>query len=161
LLKRVISVNRVRVLNIVLAVFDYVFLLDPGLKSTFTQNKSCRSSFPLQLLSWANFKLLCEIMSFGWSNRVKIEHSSPVHHCASSDAHTGTVAAGELSKRRRAGDPRPPRTPFLSVHGPWMLLVRSFLLPRAHVELKQSCATARPAGHPLVAPLQFLAPKPP
>jgi len=110
--------------------------------------------------------LLYEIMCFGRSNRVKtfvkIEHSSsPVHHCASSDAHTGAVAAGELSTRHRAGDPRPPHMPFLSVRGPWMLLVHSFLLPRTHVELKQSCATTRRNGHPLVAPLRFLAPKPP
>src|SRR6185312_13768413 len=73
-LKRIISVNRVRVLNIVLAVFDYVFLLDPSSKSIFAQKQSCRPSLPLQLLFWPNFKLLCENYSFG---RSKIESVLP------------------------------------------------------------------------------------
>ena len=47
--------------------FDPVFLIDPSLKSTFVQNKSCRSSLPLQLLFWPNFKLPYKIWSFNQS----------------------------------------------------------------------------------------------
>ena len=66
-LSDVISVNRVRVLNIDLAVFGHIFLLDPSLKSTFAPNQSCRPSLPLQLLFWPNFKLQYEILSFSRS----------------------------------------------------------------------------------------------
>ena len=70
-LSNVISVNRVRIVNIDLATFDLVFLPNPSLKSTFVQNKSCRSSLPLQLLFWPNFKFLYQSLSFGRSNASK------------------------------------------------------------------------------------------
>src|SRR6185312_9899289 len=60
-------------LNIVLAVFVYVYLLNPSSKSTFVQNKSCKSSLPLQLLFWSNLKLLYENLSFRRSNASQIE----------------------------------------------------------------------------------------
>ena len=62
--------------------FDPVFLIDPSLKSTFVQNKSCRSSLPLQLLFWPNFTLPYKIWSFNQSklsqNRSK---RSPCFSC--------------------------------------------------------------------------------
>ena len=63
--------------------FDRVFLPDPGLKSTFAQNKSCRPSIPLQLLFWPNFKFLYESLSFGWSNASKNRSKFVEPHCSS------------------------------------------------------------------------------
>ena len=98
--KFVISVNRVRDLIFVLAVFDLVFVLDLSFKSTSTQNESCRSSFPLQLLFWPNFMFPYQILSFRWSKsgqtRVQfiqwVHCSSPVLSYA---AHTAALATGE------------------------------------------------------------------
>jgi len=67
-LKFVVNANRVRLVNIYLAVFDLVFVLDLSSKSTSAQNESCRSSFSLQLLFWPNFKFLYEKLSFNLSN---------------------------------------------------------------------------------------------
>ena len=72
-LKFVVNANRVRIVNIYLAVFDLVFVLDPSSKSTSAQNESCSSYFPLQLLFWPNFKLLYEIWTFNWSNSSQID----------------------------------------------------------------------------------------
>ena len=71
-LSDVISVNRVLVLNIDIAAFDRVFLHDSMLKSTFAQNKSSRSSLPLQLLFWPTFRSLYEILSFNRSKSSQI-----------------------------------------------------------------------------------------
>ena len=68
--------------------FDPVFLSDPSFKSTFAQNKSCRSYRTLQLLFWPNFKCPYEISSFGRSNASQFQSNeitvpslfSPVHH---------------------------------------------------------------------------------
>ena len=79
-------------LNIILAVFDYVFLLNSSLKSTFAQNESCRSSFALQLLFWSNFKFIYRILSFGRSNASQFRSKrTQFFSCAplcSPDAHT-------------------------------------------------------------------------
>ena len=119
-LSDVISVNRVRVLNINLAVFDRVFLPNQSLKSTFAQNKSCRSSLPLQLLFWPNFKFQYEIWSFGRSNFGQI-NSNEFNSVTvlSSDAvrapmpSTGN-SAGDATCRPSANLARRARTPPLS-----------------------------------------------
>ena len=67
----VFSVNRVRAVNIDLAVFEHIFLSNPSSKSTFVQQQSCGSSLPLQLLFWPNFMFLYENLSFEWSKLSK------------------------------------------------------------------------------------------
>ena len=47
--------------------FDLVFVLDLSSKSISTQNESCRSFIPLQLLFWPKFMFPYEKLSFGWS----------------------------------------------------------------------------------------------
>ena len=75
--------------------FEHVFLLNPSSESTFAQYQSCRSSCPLQLLFWPNFRFQYEIWSFGLSNfdqkALKL----------------GTVPPLFLPRRRRAEPARP------------------------------------------------------
>jgi hypothetical protein len=109
-LSDVISANRIRIVNFDLAVFDRVFLSDLGLKSTFAQNESCRSSLPLQLLFWPNFKFLYQILRFGWSN--VSQKTVKIKHCVS--LYSTVLGAHTATDRRRlhasaVGDPRTPR----------------------------------------------------
>src|SRR6185437_11333913 len=69
-----------------LARFSRVFPPDLSFKSSFARNKSCRFSFPLQLLFWPNFKFQYKFLSFGSSNSGQ-NHSNvftvlPPHHWA-------------------------------------------------------------------------------
>ena len=125
--------------------FDYVFLPNPSLKSTFAQNESCRSSVPLQLLFWPNFKLLYKNLSFGWSNSNQFQSNElTVPPC------TSTMLAATDCRRLHAS--RAPailalRARGLSSRVPWRLLVPIpfFLLERAE---QTSRAVARPPTVP-------------
>jgi hypothetical protein len=154
-LSKVISVNRVRVLNIDLAMFDHVFLLDPSLKSTFARKQSCRSSLSLQLLFWPNFKFLYQSLSFGWSNaRKNRSKSSTVFSCAplcSSDAHTVDCCHRRASSTRRACRRSLPSVrrsyplpaPSLSISHPFFFLL-GFTRSRARAKPTAGIAPAKP-----------------
>jgi len=159
-LKFVVNANRVCIVNIYLAVFDLVFVLDLSSKSTFAQNESCRSSFSLQLLFWPNFKFLYENLSFNWSNSGKNQLSEEtVSSLCSSPAIPATVLVGAPPRvgRRR------------SSHAALRVLIRSrcrlrfrfaFLLPRVRVTQTRARARRRPSRRPTLAtPLRFLAPR--
>ena len=100
-LSDVISVNRVRVLNIDLAVFDHIFLPDQSLKSTFAQNKSCRSSLPLQFLFWPNFKFLYEILSFNRSKLSQNQSNVVTVHLLCSPVHRTPPIPRSARRRQR------------------------------------------------------------
>ena len=142
-------------LNIVLVVFDRVFLLDPGLKSAFAQKRSCRFFLPLQFLFCPNFKLLYENLSFGQSNASQNQSKGiTVPPCSSlcrRDAHTSDCRRRRASSMcRRAGDPRPPRTPFLSVRGRWKLPVPSFPFPSSSSREQSASPSPAPVKRPLI-----------
>ena len=63
----IISINPYAKYISIVAELNHSFLPNPQPESTFAQNQSCRSSLPLQLLFWPNFKFLCEVLSFGRS----------------------------------------------------------------------------------------------
>ena len=94
-------------LNIDLAAFDHIFLLDPSHKSTFAQKQSCRSSLPLQLLFWPNFKFLYENFEF---QLVKLEQksfkrrnsASPVLDTVPPRRHTGVWSPASDATRRQS-----------------------------------------------------------
>ena len=146
-LSDVISINRVRVSNINLAVFDHVFLPDQSLKSTFAQNKSCRSSLPLQFLFWPNFKFLYEILSFNRSKLSQNQSNVVTVHLMCSPVHrtppiprparhrrglhaSGIPANLAIHVRRLFRSPRPSLSISLS---PFVLVK-----PRAEPEHEQS-----------------------
>ena len=123
------------------------FSPDQSIKSTFTQNKSCRSSLPLQLLFWPNFKFLYEKLRSGWSNlgQNSFEASmflflfSPVH------AHTKTGEVPATPRVSRCSDPRPTCVPLLSL--PRAVPIHSPLF--SYLKLELSRARVAP---PLSAP---------
>ena len=96
----VVSVNRVRAVNIDLAVFNRVFVSDPSFKSIFAQNESCRffSSSTTFILT----KFQVPISKFeNWRVKTESNHSisllfRPVQHCVGADAHTDVLAVDEL-----------------------------------------------------------------
>ena len=144
-------------MNIKLAKFDHVFLSDPGLKSTFAENKSCRSFLSLQLLFWPNFKFLYEILIFIGSNRVK-NRSKPITvlllvlHCARTRAHAGDRhTAGDLhaTQHRRSSHAANHCSPSPSSSS------------RARVKLSVSRAVAGvDSGRPSPSHLDSLRPEP-
>ena len=119
--------------------FDCVFLFDPSLKSIFAQNKSCSSSFGLQLLFWPNFKFLYQILRFGWSNASQnsVKTITVLLLCCTVRPPTPIPATGTAPATTTHRDRRrtSPSARALSVHVLWRLLVLvPFLLPRAHAE---------------------------
>ena len=130
--------------------FDSIFLPNPSFKSTFAQNKSCRSSLPLQILFLLNFKFLYQSLSFGWSNTSKnqskfIEFTvfplySPL--CSPTPI-PATVYAGELLHASIISAIVALRAPPLSSRVHRKLLLPSFPsfhpLPRARVYFFFSC----------------------
>jgi len=162
-LSNVISANQVRIVNFDLAVFDRVFLPDPGLESTFAQNKSCRSSLPLQLLFWPNFKSLYQILRFGWSNASqKWSKSNIVLPCAPLfSAPIPRPTAGDSTRRpsvilaHRADASLSAR----DAHHLFILIPFSFLaLVRSQAEQSSPSTSLRPN---LAVLPRFLAPRAP
>ena len=95
--------------------FEHVFLHNPSSESTFAQYQSCRSSCPLQLLFWPNFRFQYEIWSFGWSNFGQNQFKLvQLGYCALQLHRTRAHAVDRQQRRRRhasaVGEPRPPRS---------------------------------------------------
>ena len=156
----VVSVNRVRAVNIGFAEFERVFVSNPIFESIFAQKQSCEPSSPLQLLFWPKFMFPYEKLSFGWS---KLGQNSLKPTVVSLFV---TVSAPILRRPpatprvARAGDPRHPRCVALIRSRAWILLVPvpfSFL---AHGS-SRARAEPSPAAVPttLAAPLRFLVPR--
>ena len=126
--------------------FDLVFLLDSSSKSTFAQNKSCRSSFALQLLFWPNFTFPYQILSFGQSKsgqtRVKliqlVRCSSPVLVAVLVRRPYRRLAAGE---RRHASAIAPRRRSSSALWFPRDVLV--FVSPFSFLALDAEQRRAR------------------
>jgi hypothetical protein len=145
------------VVNIVLAVFDPVFVSNPIFKSTSAQNKSCRSYSSLQLLFWPNFMFQCKIWSFGRSKSAKNHSNSvtvPPRLVSASPASTlesPRVALTNLAHRAH--------TPIL-IHTESCSFSPSLSLPRAHAEPSSSSvpSPASPLAK-LAAPSRFAAPR--
>ena len=154
-------------LNIVLAVFNLVFLANPSVKSTFAQKQSCSSSLPLQLLFWSNLKLLYENLSFGRSKSGQI-WSNEFTVCSLCDA----VRARRPYRRLDAGElvhtsaiaPRPRRLSALplSSRTPWKLLLPSVPFPFLELEMSRAERSRRRSpGRPTLAALpRSFAPQP-
>ena len=123
------------------------FFPNPSFKSTFAQNESCRSSFPLQLLFWSNFKLPYKNLTFGRSTlgQNSFETSLFLFLFSPEHAHTATGDA--------------PATPRVSRPYPFPAL----LLPRARAESSPSSPAAeRPcAGLPSPPRCDSSRPRPP
>ena len=60
-LSNVIRANRIRIVNVELAVFNRIFLHGSSLKSTFAQNKSCRGRKDLQHWYWIKVVLINDL----------------------------------------------------------------------------------------------------
>ena len=148
--------------------FDLVFLLDPSFKSSFAQNESCRSSLPLQLLFWPNFKFLYQNLSFGGSNSSQI-HSN-VHcvlQCFYCDAQT-PIPRPATRRRRHASAIAPrPRRPSaalilaraLEASHPFPSPSPFLALARSQDEQSSPSTPLVVPRHPLVAPPRSFAPR--
>ena len=134
--------------------FEYVFLLDPSLKSIFAQKQSCRPSLPLQLPFWPNFMLPYEILSSNMSKSSKIWSKSctvpplcstlcrPGAHNATGDA-PAMPRVGRREERRLASKlRRSPRRPSPFSFTP--------LLP-ARAQTEPSPCSAPPLAAPAIA----------
>ena len=151
--------------NIDLAVFDRVFLSNPSSKSTFAQNKSCRSYRPLQLLFWPNFMFQCKIWSFGWSKSAKshsisVNWDSPVLLSS-----TPANDVGVATRRTSANLAHRALVPVL-IPSPRAVTVFPSLSPLSHsTEPSNPSPAARRrkscAGRPPPSRRHFLAPRPP
>ena len=133
--------------------FVRVFLHEPSLKSTFAQNKSCRSFLPLQLLFWPNFKLPCEFLSFNRSNESQnLVKWITVLHCSSlcrRDAHTGDCHRRRASSTRQRSRPELGVGSCLSTPGVQLRSPSPSSSCSSSRRAKPSrAAVARRAGHP-------------
>ena len=144
--------------------FIYIFLLDPSLKSTFAQKQSCRSSLPLQLLFWPNFKFLYEILSFirsksspNQSNGFTVPPCGvtvspmPILRPTTGDDTRRPSRRTSASERARSYPSPTPRSPFLLIP-----LLSFFQLTPSRVERSSPPASLRP---PLDVYPDFLAPQ--
>ena len=149
--------------------FEHVFLPNSSSKSTFAQNKSCRSSLPLQLLFWPNFKFLYEKLRSGWSNlgQNSFETSLFLFLFSLVHAHTATGDApvaprvGHRSKRRLASKlRRSPRRPRSGSFAPLLLPARARDEPsRAEPPSLAAPVTLRHPASILRAPTSLASPR--
>ena len=131
--------------------FVRVFLHDPSLKSTFAQNKRCRSFLPLQLLFWLNFKLPYEFLSFNRSNTSQNWSNGSLCctalHCVAATPIPATVVVGELPPR--VGD----RAPNLAWYRAYPLPAFNFVPPPLLLPARARDEPSRAEPPSLAAPV--------